>query len=207
LPFEIDWTVEDEYWQQAKVFAAQAPAHWALDQSGELLDYLLPGSIRFRQNGQPLPALPVHDLSWVDFAAQHFGNRLREFAGDETHLAQEYSLWVAEFAWQLANALNVEKFETAPDGADAWYHMFDEPLSIRFHKTGGTIAILSDQLVDHGWMILVPQNEFFRGARRFLGSFAAALGDNIPALLGWRTFAPLLPYLDEAGGGKVRGRR
>ena len=197
MAFEIGWTIESEHWNEASAFVERASADWARDSSSEVIEGLLPGWIRFGWNGEHMVPVPLRDNSWADFSVRRHGLRLREFAANESHLAQEYSLWVAEFAWQLANALNVEKFETAPDGADAWYHMFDEPLSIRFHKSGGDIAILSDEREDLGWMLLGPNEKFFVGVKTLLGSFAAALGEHVPDLLGWEVFKGLLPYLPE----------
>ena len=47
-------------------------------------------------------------------------------------------------------------------------------------------------------MLLVPADEFFLGARRFIGSLAAALDDRVPAFRLWPSFAPLWTFLDHA---------
>lgn len=197
MSFHVRWTIADESWDEARALVARSLPEWAFEPSPNLGDELLPGFIRFTWNGRAMVPVPVRDAGWADFSIVRHGPRLRQYEATQTFLSREYNLWMAEFAWHLAYALDIERFETAREGTDAWYHMYDAPLMLRFRMASGNVAVLSDEREDLGWMPLVPNEQFFVGVKKILGSFAAALGEQAPDLLRWEVFKSLLPYLPE----------
>lgn len=194
MGFRIDWAVDDADWEQARDVAARFGPGSDYDVALLALENLLPGTVRFGWDGTPMLPVPVSDPTWESFSVWPERNRLGVQRPEETDLARGFGVLVTDLAWQFAHIVEGGRFESAPDGAHAQYNLSVDALAIRFLKNGERVVILSNQLIDRGWMLVVPGSEFVAAVRSFLHEFAGALRRHAPALLPWETFAPLRPY-------------
>jgi hypothetical protein len=108
-----------------------------------------------------------------------------------------YDLPLFEFACHLASIVAGDGLPIAPEGTEIAYFMFDEAFSLHCCKADGAIWIRSNLGEDQGWVIPLPEADFYTGGREFLRGFVTELSGRIPGILDDVVGDALRPYVTE----------
>lgn len=195
LRFAIAWSTTDASWAEARAKCSQHAPGSEYDRALYALDELVIGRVWFEQAGQPMMPTYVPAPNWTT-SVWSPDDRLAAKTPRQTQFAHGFAVSLVDFTWQLADILVASGFDMAPDGTSAFFHEAAEALMLEFHKHEGSIRILSNTPQDRGWLLEVPESEFFAAVHWLLKSFVTAVAQHAPVLLEWQTFRPLLPYLN-----------
>jgi hypothetical protein len=191
MEFDIAWTIGDDEWGYTKKGAQAGPGS-AHDDSDHPLIYFFRGTVRFTVDGRLGRPVNISDAELERFSVTARRGYRERLPAEKTLFRTGYDLALLDLATQLVAFQH--DYDAGRLEADYWYYQADDALTFRFHVVDGMVDILTNAPPDRGWMLSVSLPAFAAGVNRFLTSFAQAVNERIPELMGWRSLASMREF-------------
>lgn len=190
LRFELDYSDID--WKTAREMRDADPRGAYYDTSLMAVSNLLRADIRITLDGSPVET--AEPIAYYDQVRKAYALKKGRPKPQKTPYEANLPSWSPiGLALQLTRILNPDRFHGPFSRHEYW--LWPDPRGFIGWDNLGYRVFNRPSLLDEIEAV-VGTERFLEGARYFLAEFVASIGENVPELLDWQTFDPIVECIE-----------